>query len=474
MFSTVAVPVWLLVLVGVFAAWAALDRLLIPSVRWFLRSRVNKVLDQIGSRLQVEIPSITLTRRQVLIDRLMYDAQVQKAAEQYAAENKMPREVAMEQVGRYAREIIPAFNAYFYFRIGYWLARKVTRLLYRVRLGYMDEAGLRAIGSKSTPVFIINHRSNMDYVVVAFMVGERAAISYAVGEWARTWPLSALIRAVGGFFVRRNSNNPLYRKVLERYVNMATSGGVPQAIFPEGGLSRDGRLREPKIGLIDYMMRGFDPADERDVVFIPVGLNYDRVLEDRTLLLKLDPDATKRGKFYALGKACGFFFKQIWLMVRRRWYRFGYACVNFGTPISMRAYMNERGFVIGKLPPERRIEEVQKLTTFLMGKITDVVPVLPVALIATVFRQRQSLMLTELEVKAGAQSIMAELERRGARIYIPREDRDYAIGVGLRMLKLRHLINEEDGFLSVDEKNMPVLSYYANSIEHLVPSATKA
>ena len=65
---------------------------------------------------------------------------------------------------------------------------------------------------------------------------------------------------MGGFFVRRNSKNPLYRKVLERYVQMATEGGVPQAIFPEGGLSRDGHLREPKLGLLDYVMRGFDPA----------------------------------------------------------------------------------------------------------------------------------------------------------------------------------------------------------------------
>ena len=159
---------------------------------------------------------------------------------------------------RYAREIVPAFNAYFYFRLGFWFARRLSSLFYRVRMGYADDAGLRGIDPKSTPVFIINHRSNMDYVLVAFLAAERTALSYAVGEWARIWPLMSLIKMMGGFFVRRGSGNPLYRKVLERYVKMATEGGVPQAIFPEGGLSRDGRLRPPKLGLMDYMLRGFD------------------------------------------------------------------------------------------------------------------------------------------------------------------------------------------------------------------------
>ena len=32
------------------------------------------------------------------------------------------------------------------------------------------------------------------------------------------------------------------------------------------------------------MLRGFRIDGERDLVFVPLGLNYDRVLEDRTLL----------------------------------------------------------------------------------------------------------------------------------------------------------------------------------------------
>src|SRR5262249_43829184 len=297
---------------------------------------------------------------QVLIDRLMHDRAVQAAAAQYAGENNMPGAVASEAVARYAREIVPAFNAYIYFRIGYALARRISRAFYRVRLGYADDEGLRRIGATSTPVFVINHRSNFDYVLVAFLAMERTALSYAVGEWARIWPLQSLIKLMGGFFVRRNSKNPLYRRVLERYVQMATEGGVPQAIFPEGGLSRDGKLREPKLGLLDYILRGFDPAGARDVAFVPVGINYDRVVEDRTLLMSLDPEAPRRSKLFVLGTTAHFLLHQLGLALRGRWIS-GYACVNFGSPISLKAYLAERGIELTRLSPEERIERVKAL-----------------------------------------------------------------------------------------------------------------
>jgi len=470
MTAAVTLPLWLLILIGIFAAWAALDRLLVPSVRWFIRRRVNRVLDTMGARLDIKIPEFTLTRRQVLIDRLVHDRAVQAAAAQYAAENNMPGAVATATVARYAREIVPAFNAYFYFRIGYSLARRLSRAFYRVRMGYADDEGLRRIGADSTPVFVINHRSNFDYVLVAFLAMERTALSYAVGEWARVWPLQSLIKLMGGFFVRRNSKNPLYRKVLERYVQMATEGGVPQAIFPEGGLSRDGRLREPKLGLLDYVMRGFDTAAGRDVAFIPVGINYDRVVEDRTLLRTLDPEAEKRGKLFVLGTTARFLLHQIGLAMRGRWVS-GYACVNFGSPISLRAYLAERGIDLKALSPEARIERVKTLAQDLIGAVSRVVPVLPVPLVAAVFRSRGTLLLDAENVKAAALDIMSELDRAGAITYIPRSDRDYAISLGVEMLKLRHIVEEEDGLLRVNEENRHLLDYYANSIEHLLPKA---
>jgi glycerol-3-phosphate O-acyltransferase len=226
-----------------------------------------------------------------------------------------------KRIDRYAREIVPSFNAYIYYRVGYALARAVARAFYRVRIGFVDEAALARVDPKSTIVFVINHRSNMDYVLVAFLAAEQATLSFAVGEWARIWPLQQLIRAMGAYFVRRNSGDPLYRTVLARYVQMASEAGVTQAVFPEGGLTMDGRLRAPKFGLLDYMLKTFDEreADERrDLVFIPVGINYDRVLEDRSQLLKLHPDLSRPGRLRGLAITIGFLFRNL-AHVAPRW-----------------------------------------------------------------------------------------------------------------------------------------------------------
>jgi glycerol-3-phosphate O-acyltransferase len=243
--GTVTLPTWLAVSLFLIAAWAAIDRLLIPSVRWFLRRRVNLVLEESGKRLHLEIRPLSLTKRQVLIDRLLYDPKILEAAEAHAKGNGTPRNIVMGEVERFAKEIVPSFNAYVYFRIGYWLAKKTASILYRVRMGYTDEPGLAAVDPRSSVVFVMNHRSNMDYILVGYLAAIRPALSYAVGEWARICPLQTLIRAMGAYFIRRDSGNPLYRIVLERYVAMATEGGVVQAIFPEGGLTRDGALRPP-------------------------------------------------------------------------------------------------------------------------------------------------------------------------------------------------------------------------------------
>jgi glycerol-3-phosphate O-acyltransferase len=467
MTSTVTLPLWLLVLVLLLALWAALERLLIPSVRFLLRRRVNRVVEEINTRLKIRIPELALTKRAVLIDRLLYDPQVLEAAAGHAREQKMPTEVVMRQVERYAREIVPAFNAYVYFRVGYGLARNLARFLYRVRLGYSDEEGLTHIAPKATVVFLMNHRSNMDYILVGYLAAEKAALSYAVGEWARIWPLQTLIRSMGAYFVRRNSRDALYRTVLGRYVAMATAAGVTQAVFPEGGLSRDGKLRLPKLGILDYMVRGFDPLGERDIAFVPVGINYDRTLEDRALLSELEPERGKPGALAAAATALRFAAKNVALMAANRWHRFGYACVNFGSPVSLKAWIKERGVDFRALDRDSRFARVEDLGKALLAAVAQVIPAVPVSLVATVFVRDPERSCSLLELKAEALSLMRALEGKGAHVYVPRGDQDYAIEVGLRMLTLRHLVDEKDGLFTPRREEVPLLAYYANSIAHL-------
>jgi glycerol-3-phosphate O-acyltransferase len=391
---------------------------------------------------------------------------VQQAAEQHATKNGISVNKALKQVETYSREIVPAFNAYLYFRVGYWLGRTLARALYRVRLGFIDAEGIGRIGPDATVVCVMNHRSNMDYVLAGYLAADQAALSYAVGEWARIWPLSALIRAMGAYFVRRNSADELYRRVLERYIAMATEAGVPQAVFPEGGLSRDGRMREPRLGVLEYMLRGWN-EQERDLVFVPVGINYDRVLEDRTLLKSIDPGARRVGRTRALRNTARFVFHNLGLVLRSEWHRFGYACVNFGSPVSMREYCAGRGIDFRRLSGEERKRATAELGRELMAAVGRVVPVVPVALIASVFSRLPQRGLSELELKAEVQTLLERLQAAGAHVYVPRGDLDYALTVGLRMLTLRHLVEEREGLFTAHPEELPLLAYYANSIAHL-------
>ncbi|MCH7498119.1 MAG: 1-acyl-sn-glycerol-3-phosphate acyltransferase [Candidatus Marinimicrobia bacterium] len=471
MTEPIALPLWLLLAGGLLAAWALLDRLLLPSVRWYFRRRVNIVITEINQRLDLKLPDFKLTQRKVLIDRLVYDPKVLAAVDEYCREHDVPREVALEKVERYAKEIVPAFNALIYFRVGSWLSKTIARLLYRVRLGYADEAQLAKVDPNASVVFVMNHRSHMDYILVSYLAVNRVALSYAVGEWARVWPFQQLIQATGAYFVRRGSGDPFYRRVLARYVQMSTEAGVVQAIFPEGGLSRDGAMREPKLGLLKYMLEDFDPQGQRDMVFIPVGLNFDRVLEDRTLLRKLDPDPEKLPRMFGIRTALKFIAHNIWLMLQGKWYRFGYAAANLGTPISMREYIMAQAPDFMEDDPERRIQRIRQLARDLMAAVGQVIPVLPVALIAHVFTEQPEKTFSNLELKARAQQLIDQLEAVGAHVYIPRSDRDYAISVGLRMLTLRHLVLEDGNLYRAAADELLLLRYYANTISHFVPLA---
>jgi glycerol-3-phosphate O-acyltransferase len=467
MSQPVELPLWVLVVLALLAAWAIVSRLLLPSVRWFIGRRVNRLTEQVNRTLDLKIPPIAMTRRQVLIDRLVYDPKVLNEVTRVAETEGIPREVAHERVEHYAREIVPAFNAYAYFRVGNGIAKAILNMMYRVRIGHADDAVLRGLNPEASVVFVMNHRSNVDYILVAHLARKRVALSYAVGEWAKVWPIQQLVRSLGAYFVRRGSGNELYRRVLERYVQIAVEGGAVQAIFPEGGLSRDGLLRQPKIGLLDYMLRAFDVRAGRDIVFVPVAMNYDRVLEDRTLLRDTDPASEPRSGLAALRTTLAFAASQLWLRLRGRWYRYGYACANFGAPISLRRYLAYNNWDPATLDRDTRAARVTELAGDLMTAVGRIVPVLPVSLIARLFADEPEREWTEGEIRTAALALQKEYESLGAHVYVPRQDPDYSVMVGLRMLMLRKLVSSANGRFRLNPAELPVVRYYANAIAHL-------
>lgn len=453
------------------AGLTVLKRMLLPGARWYLERRSDSVLAEVNERLHLKVPDFGFAPRRALVERLVHDPRVVEAAEIHSEEHDVSMVEIMAEVERYAQEIVPAFNAYVYFKIGTRLSRTLAQRLYDVRIGFTHELALEKVEPQPTVVFVMNHRSNVDYVLLAYLAAKRTALSYAAGEWARVWPLEQLVRSMGAFFVRRGSVNPLYRRVLERWVQLATEGGMVQAVFPESGLSRDGHLREPRLGLLNYMLRRFDPLGVRDVVFIPVGVNYDWVLEDRSLVADRDPEGVRRSPVEAVTDTASFFARNLRLALGRE-ERHGYAVVNFGAPVSMREYCRTHGVDFRRMGIRERSECVEDLARRLMSEVAGIMPVLPAPVVAHLFLEHPDETMEREEVAARTLALISALHTSGAHVYFPRGDRSLVPGAGLEILTRRNLVLVENKRYRAAPGEERLLRYYANSIRHFVPAPT--
>jgi len=386
------------------------------------------------------------------------------------AEHGLPEPAVRRQVRKYLDEIIPHFNVLSYYKIGYNLAKIVVNLLYKTSVDYQDERALEQIPKRDVVVYLMNHRSNADYVVVAYVLARGVHVSYAVGEWARAWPLEYVFKSFGAYFIRRRFREPLYHTVLERYVQLITRNGVTQGIFPEGGLSRDGKLRAPKLGLLDYICRTLtDPAFARDIWFVPVALNYDRVLEDRSLIRELIHEGDRPGRLAQLGTVLSYLVSNTLRLLTGRLKRYGRVAVNFGTPLSLRGWLKTAPRDVLSLPREARLPELERLAREMLARIGAIIPVTPVPLAAAALLsfgqtvvQKDALLERMDQLRDRLKEVNGKVVRGGARIA---EVWDRA----WRMLRMRRLVVADGDTLVLLPRGRPLLEFYANSIAHLVP-----
>ena len=453
MTRTVTLPFWLLLLILLFAGVTFLSHFLFPSVRWFVRQRTERVVARLNRRLKRPIEPFKLARRFDMIQRLIYDPLVLRAVAEDARGNGIPESVAFERARDFAREIVPAFSATLYFGFGTRLARWLSRSLYRIRLSEIDMAALDRLPPEAAVVFVMNHRSNMDYVLVTWLVSPSGALSYAVGEWARVWPLSGMIRMMGAYFIRRRDRGALYRRVLARYVQLATAGGVTQAIFPEGRLSVDGRMGEPRLGLLSYIMDGTAERD-RDVVFVPVGINYDRVIEDR-FLIRAHVTGVRRFR-PPLAEVLGGLGTHLWQRLTFRFRGFGTAKVALGHPLSLTEFLARSPNV----SPEA-------LAADLMARVAEAVPVVPVALVARHMLDGQARSADALEALVRAD--LVALAARGA--VLPKRGASRIVADALGLLEERGVITRGPEGVARHAAERDLFAYYAGSVAHLFESA---
>ncbi|HUR81860.1 MAG TPA: 1-acyl-sn-glycerol-3-phosphate acyltransferase [Thermoanaerobaculia bacterium] len=386
---------------------------------------------------RIRIDQFKLKRRHAEIELEVFGSpEIVRAVQNYAKEHHVSVEAARAQARKYLQEIVPKFNLLAYYRIGAPVARAIMHFLYRVVVERKPVRDFNEQAKNAAVVYIINHRSNADYVLVAHMLFKFISLSYAIGEWARVWPLNHVFKWFGGYFVRRRYREPLYHAVLSQFVQTITRHGVTQGVFIEGGLTRDGAFQKPKLGMLDYLVAAKrDPEFTAPLYIMPTAVNFDRVLEDRNLTEELLGREERSTKGEKLRNTFDYLFRNFFRGLFKRFKRYGYAVVSFGHPISIDDFIRENPSVLSPHFEERKAG-LQLLADRVMSEVSHALAVTPVTLVATLFARRK--VMTEREIADGIDGLRSELRERP---WLMREKTSREIWKAAQfVLSLRHLI----------------------------------
>ena len=269
-----------------------------------------------------------LSHRNTQVDALLETPAVRAAiaAQNVTADEaeRRARGFALEIASDYTYGVVRAFVLFLT-----WLW---TRLYAGVEVRNFETVARIAPGQEI--VYLPCHRSHIDYLLLSYVVYQRGLTPPHIAAGANlNMPLvGPLLRRGGAFFLRRSfKGEPLYAAVFHEYLHMMLARGFPIEYFIEGGRSRSGRMLAPKAGILGMTLRGFLRGDTRPLVFVPVYLGYEKLLEGQAFLEELQGKPKRGESLWGLLGA--------WRLLRQK---FGRVHVNFGEPLALAEFLDAR------------------------------------------------------------------------------------------------------------------------------------
>ncbi len=457
---------WQFILLALLAFYGLFQLVILPVLQKLIYRRMQASQKRLDSELDFGLPSYALANRKLWIDRLLSDPEVKQTIKTLSEKDGHQEHELHEAAKSYADEIVPSFSPFFYFRFGSWMSKIFLRLFYWIKVGFTAQTEYDKITKDHCVVLVSNHRSNFDPFLLVYMASKRAPISYSAGRWALAFPFRQILHAIGFYIVRSDRmGDTLYHCLLRRYVYLATSQCVPQGLFLEGGLTRDGRMQPLKLGLLNYLLKADGQGNCKDIVFIPSALNYDRIPEYRSLLAHKETGFADKGRFYSLLSFLKFLATVTAYVLPHRHKPYGYACVNFGPPVSLAKWQAQNGAVIRELKDKKRRMAITKLGHDLALSIEKLVPILPTNILARIFATSKEAALSEIELKTRAAALIKKLKQKGLSVFLPKNDEDFALGQGIYILLRENLIEPVgDGRFRLVKENAELLAYYHDTI----------
>jgi glycerol-3-phosphate O-acyltransferase len=256
------------------------------------------------------------------------------------------------------------------------IARLFDRTAYRGRI-QVDPAQISALQdlNRRYPVALLpSHRSYIDPVVLASVL-QRAGLppTYKLGGInVSFWPMGPMGRRAGLIFIRRSfRDDPVYKLALREYVGWLAEHRQNLEWYIEGGRTRTGKLRDPRLGLLAYLVDAVHDGRCDDFVLQPVSIVYDELL---------DVEEHARSARGAVKTPESFTRLVSYARAQRTRYSRGDIHVAFGEPISVRDHLTrELTEAAGGGAPDAL--PLQKLAFEVAVRINTVTPITPPALI---------------------------------------------------------------------------------------------
>lgn len=385
----------------------------------------------------------------------------------------------VEEVERRAKKLYDEIAAKFDIDVVRLLDPLLRLVWHRIYDGIeIDEEGIERVrrAARQGPLVIVpSHRSHIDYLVMSQALLWHGLMPplIAAGANLSFFPLGPLLRRGGAYFLRRSfKGDRLYGSVFRAYVKRLFKDGFTQEFFIEGGRSRTGKTLQPKMGMLSMLVDAFLESRQPDAIFVPASISYERIIEAHAYTRELHGGEKPKETAGALLKSAG--------VLRSK---YGRVFVTIDEPLSLAAYMKERGFDPADHTEAEKRYFVETLAYRIAWGINRAQVVTANALVITALfgwrRRGVRRSWIEESVRLMIAHVIDEAEGRAVFPAGLTADVEGRVGVALDRLCQDGFVHREDAageaFYRVDEEAWLELDFYKNSIlHHFVPEAILA
>ncbi len=431
--------------------------------------KLQRILRVHFRRVRAIVIGPDLSHRRTVVDALLNAEPVREAIVTAASKEGIDEAAARARARRYAMEIAadyshPVVRSMSFLLKGFW-----NKLYDGIDMHHFDT--LRSAAPGHEVIYVPCHRSHVDYLLLSYqLLHNGIAIPHIGAGINLNLPvIGPILRRGSAFFLRRTfKGDALYSTVFREYISQLFARGVSLEYFIEGGRSRTGRLLQPRGGMLSMTLRSFLRESRRPVVFQPVYIGYEKVMEGDAYIGELSGKPKEKESLLGFLRAFG--------VLRQR---YGRVALNFGEPIPLVPLLEEVApdWRAATADPDAKPEwlnpAVDVLATRIQENINRAAHVNPINLLAVALLATPKHAMAEADLVAQlalCQRLLAALPYSD-RVTVTPLDPIAIIAYGERMQWIRRVAHPLGDVLTVDAKQGVLLSYFRNNVTHLFTTA---